>query len=146
MRSPFVRSVRLAPREVERLKSWTRAAAPDEACGVFLGHRAEEPTGARVEVVEVLLGRNLATAAARAFELHPEDHLAAELAAQAAGLEVVGVWHSHPNGTAAPSAADRADAWESWVHAIVGRSGAGELEVRAFGFAAGAQHELVLER
>jgi proteasome lid subunit RPN8/RPN11 len=146
MRSPFVRVLRLAPREIERLKSWTRAAAPDEACGVFVGRRVEGAAGARVEVVEALLGRNLAAAATRAFELHPEDHLAAELAARAAGLEVVGAWHSHPDGPAAPSASDRADAWEGWVHAIVGRSRAGELEVRAFGFATGAQHELVLER
>lgn len=113
---------------VERLVQWTSEAAPNEACGVMLGRRV----GARLEVLAVRMGRNLATDPARAFELHPEDHLAAERAAEASGLELVGVWHSHPRAPAQPSPIDRAAAWNGWAHAIVGRNERGEFELRVW--------------
>lgn len=118
----------LRPTDAEFLKRWAREAAPHEACGVLLGRRE----GERIEVLEVRAGRNVATRAARAFELHPEDHLAFELEARRLGLEVVGVWHSHPRGPARPSTTDRASAWDGWLHAIVGRDARGEFEVRVW--------------
>jgi proteasome lid subunit RPN8/RPN11 len=49
-------------------------------------------------------------------------------------LEIVGVYHSHPNGPARPSAADRAEAhYPDWVFAIVslerGREDIGLFEI-----------------
>jgi proteasome lid subunit RPN8/RPN11 len=46
------------------------------------------------------------------FHIASEDMLQAELAAQAQGLDVVGVFHSHPD--AAPIASPRDLAWAAW--------------------------------
>jgi len=111
------------------IAEWSRARYPREACGLLLGRRSEE----RVEVVEVREARNLATERAHErFELDPVDHLAAEEHAAAHGLEVVGVWHSHPDRPAHPSAADRDGAWSGWSHLIVAVGRGAVLDLRAW--------------
>jgi proteasome lid subunit RPN8/RPN11 len=55
----------------------------------------------------------------RAYALASSDYLACERAARAAGLDIVGFYHSHPEGPALPSAADERDAWPWYVYAIV---------------------------
>lgn len=109
--------------------AWARRRDPREACGLLIGRRAH----GCVEVVEVREARNLAADRAEArFELDPLDHLAAEEHAAARGLEVVGVWHSHPDAPARPSEEDRAGAWSGWSHAIVGLTGGRVAELRAW--------------
>ena len=112
--------LRLAPELRAALERWSRAAYPMEACGVLLGRRA----GAELAIEDVTLARNLLaesapSAATHAFDLHPADLVLAEDRARAAGREVVGIWHSHPDGTAAPSAEDRG-LWNRWFQVLVG--------------------------
>jgi len=86
---------------------------PREACALLLGGRTDR--GHEVKrVTEVL---NLSPKV-DAFELDPVTWRAVELEARAEGLEVVGVWHSHPRALAAPSPRDRAGAQPGWSHAI----------------------------
>ena len=109
-----------------RLRSLVCAGYPQEACGLLIGKQL----GGRVEVREVASARNLnTTRAADRFELDPEDYLKADRAAQQAGLELVGIWHSHPDHPAHPSATDREFAWEGWSYLIlsVGREGVAEM-------------------
>jgi proteasome lid subunit RPN8/RPN11 len=63
--------------------------------------------------------RNLDPNARDRYEIDPADHLAAEDEARALGLEVVGVWHSHPDHPALPSETDRQRAWPGWSYVIV---------------------------
>ncbi len=101
----------------ERLERWAEDALPAEACGLLVGERA--PDG--VHVREVVRLSNAAPARVEdLFELDPEEQLAVEQAAEAAGLEVVGVWHSHPDSAARPSPTDTERAWEGWSYPIVG--------------------------
>jgi proteasome lid subunit RPN8/RPN11 len=109
----------------ERIAAWALAAQPAEACGLLLGSRGAQG----IQVREATCARNLELLSpATRFFLHPADQLAAERRATALGLEVVGVWHSHPDRPARPSAADRAGAEEGRSHLIV--------EVRAEGIGA----------
>jgi len=80
------------------------AAHPLEACGLLLGR-----TG-RIEAAPA--ARNVAADPARRFELDPAAHFAALRAARAGGPALLGHWHSHPAGPAAPSATDAAMALE----------------------------------
>lgn len=98
----------------DTLRRAARAAYPREACGLLLGRRR----GTLARVARATVARNLAGKPDR-FEVHPEDHLAAELAARAAGLELVGVWHSHPDRAPRPSRRDAAAALAGWSYAIV---------------------------
>ena len=100
----------------QRLEGWASARYPHEACGLLLGRREAELTA----IVHVLEARNLDTTLAREhFELDPADHKVAEEFARELGLEVVGIWHSHPDRPARPSALDRAEAWAAWSYVIV---------------------------
>lgn len=91
---------------LERILAHARDAAPAEACGV-LGGRDEGP----VRRAEVAHGcRNVARHPAWEYLAAPEDQLRAFLAVEGAGLEVVGVYHSHPRGPQGPSQADAARA------------------------------------
>lgn len=112
-----------------RLERWARARYPHEACGLLLGRRTElGPV-----VVLASEARNLEVADARRhFVLDPADHLAAEERARALDLEVIGIWHSHPDQPARPSEADRAQAWEGWSYVIVSLGAGGTHDVRAW--------------
>jgi proteasome lid subunit RPN8/RPN11 len=58
--------------------------------------------------------------------------VAAEHAARARGLELVGVWHSHPRGEALPSEADLRAAWRGWTQLIVAPSAERGAALRAW--------------
>ena len=77
-------------------------AHPHECCGLLLGE------GARL--LEVRPAANVHAAPERQFEIDPAALIAAHRAARAGGLQVLGYYHSHPNGLAQPSATDRAQA------------------------------------
>ncbi|MBC2667272.1 M67 family metallopeptidase [Novosphingobium flavum] len=77
-----------------------RAAHPREACGLLLGG------GGRVDAAT--LARNVHPEPARHFEIDPLALIAAHKAARAGGPQVLGYWHSHPNGRDEPSEEDQA--------------------------------------
>ena len=84
-----------------------QAAHPRECCGLLEGDCEAQA----FRILALHPARNLAEAADK-FEIDPRDHLAAHKAARARGSAIVGCYHSHPNGRAEPSAADRAGACE----------------------------------
>lgn len=76
------------------------AAHPNEACGLLLGQ------GNLVSLAVAV--RNVHPDPLRHFELDPAALIAAHRAARSGGPEVLGYYHSHPVGSAEPSATDRA--------------------------------------
>lgn len=84
-----------------------RAAHPAECCGLLEGARE----GERFRVIALHRARNLSPDPHR-FEIDPRDQLAAHRHAREQGTAVVGCYHSHPDGQAMPSMADRAGAGE----------------------------------
>ena len=110
----------------ESLNAFVRQGYPRETCGLLLGVRR----GDEHVVSQVLRARNLNVERAEdRYELDPEDFLSADREARAAGLDIVGIWHSHPDHPARPSATDRDGAWPGWSYVIVsvGREGVGEI-------------------
>ncbi|MBM3596425.1 MAG: M67 family metallopeptidase [Alphaproteobacteria bacterium] len=73
-------------------------AAPRECCGLLLGE------GGRI--AEARLAANVAEEPERRFEIDPLALLAAHKAARAGGPQVIGYFHSHPEGHPLPSATD----------------------------------------
>jgi proteasome lid subunit RPN8/RPN11 len=110
-----VKRVRLAAGVAEGLRAASDAARPREACGLLAGTRSR----GEVRVARALPARNLARAA-DAFVVDPGDLVAADDAARADGLELVGAWHSHPGGGPEPSRADLDGAWPGSIALIVG--------------------------
>src|SRR3989304_5825789 len=99
-------TVRLPRNLRHALEAWAREDYPQEACGVLIGRQ----TGTEGAISDVGRGR---------LELDPQDLLRAEERALSLGLDVVGIWHTHPDHPARPSETDRAHAWEAWIYLIV---------------------------
>ena len=111
------------------LEKLVEASYPFEACGVMIGHAGRQ----RVAVEDVFHARNLNVQRPRdRFLLDPEDHLAADRAARARGLDVVGFWHSHPDHPAEPSVTDLEAAWDGYSYLIISTSAAGGNDFRSW--------------
>lgn len=79
-----------------------RAAHPLECCGLLFGSAT---TIARCQPAA-----NVATHPATAFEIDPAALIAAERTMRQGGEQLIGHYHSHPNGRAEPSPRDAASA------------------------------------
>jgi [CysO sulfur-carrier protein]-S-L-cysteine hydrolase len=86
---------------------------PDEACGLLAG-----PPGTG-RCTAFYPTRN-AAASARVYTVDPMDHLRADRDAEAQGLEIIGVMHSHTHTDAYPSPTDVEQAPDpAWHYVIV---------------------------
>lgn len=71
-------------------------------------------------VTRIERATNAAATPETRYELDPAEQLSLLESVESAGREVVGFYHSHPNGPAGPSATDAAQAtWDGYVYAIV---------------------------
>ncbi len=68
----------------------------------------------------------------REYLLAPLAILEAFRAARADGLEIVGYYHSHPSGSAMPSALDRPNAWPDTSYVILGLDDGELREVKSW--------------
>lgn len=106
---------------LELIRAAVRGAKSREACGLLLGRAVLG--GARVQAV--LLTANVAADPARRFSIPPITllHLHRGLRDAGEGVGVLGPWHSHPYGPAAPSATDVAAAAQGSLWLILEGSG-----------------------
>jgi proteasome lid subunit RPN8/RPN11 len=89
---------------------------PEECCGFLLGEERAGTT--RVDRV-VPAANEREDSRHNRFVMNPETVLAAHKEARAAGLSVVGYYHSHPDHPAEPSELDREHAWPGLSYLIV---------------------------
>jgi proteasome lid subunit RPN8/RPN11 len=87
-----------------RVVAEARAAFPNECCGLLEGRRE----GETVHVTALHPAANLAESPATGFEIDPAVHFRLLRALRRTDREIVGCYHSHPNGRAEASATDRA--------------------------------------
>jgi proteasome lid subunit RPN8/RPN11 len=90
------------------------AGSTEEICGVLIGRRTAQSI-----VHAVVPGRNLHPKPQQHFLLDAQTLLQADAQARAAGDEILGFYHSHPNGSALPSPHDRRDAWPGYLYLII---------------------------
>jgi len=90
-------------REIVNVLLGAAAAAPDrEICGLLFG------SAGRIDRAQV--AENVAARPQDTFEIDPRALFAALRAERAGGPRLIGHYHSHPNGSAEPSARDIAAA------------------------------------
>lgn len=119
-------SVRLARGQLQAIERAAEAAYPEEACGLLVGRSA--PGGEyRVNAVEA--STNVAEPPrTRRFEVDPKLRLRLERELRESPESVIGVYHSHPNGSAEPSETDISMIFEPdmiWLITAVRECGAG---------------------
>ncbi|MGB7114643.1 MAG: M67 family metallopeptidase [Anaerolineales bacterium] len=81
------------------------SAYPDEGAGLLLG-RADGDTRRVIAIMEMTNARKKSARRSR-YLITPQDMLGAEREASRRGLDVLGVFHSHPNHPSRPSEFDR---------------------------------------
>jgi proteasome lid subunit RPN8/RPN11 len=87
---------------------------PNEICGIMLGPPGE------ARVTEVRRAHNIIVErASDRYEIDPRDHIRIQREADAAGLDMVGYYHSHPDHPAQASRFDTERAWAGYLYLIV---------------------------
>ena len=89
---------------------------PCEACGFLLGRRLHD----RVLISKVVPSPNIADQPRHNFEIDPGLHLRIQKATRKGGNGIVGHYHTHPDGEAAPSATDRSRIYETDLIWLIG--------------------------
>jgi proteasome lid subunit RPN8/RPN11 len=91
-----------------------KAAYPDECCGAMLGRHA---SGVQSITRALRLENSFSGPRRTRYEIRPEDLLEAEGLARRDGLDVVGIYHSHPDCDAYFSETDLKNScpWYSFV-------------------------------
>jgi proteasome lid subunit RPN8/RPN11 len=98
---------------LKAIQDHARMAYPEECCGFLLGR-----SGTPRRVAESRRAKNAATEnRTRRYTIDPLELLHADDDARKNGLELIGVYHSHPDHPAAPSEYDRSRgaSWLSYV-------------------------------
>ena len=92
----------LAQKEKDKLIDHAIEQQPSESCAMLFGKKV----GDDWNVKEVFLTQNMDNSQTN-FTISPEELLKGYQVAQKNQLEVVGVFHSHPNSDAIPSSTDK---------------------------------------
>ena len=100
---------------------------PHEICGIMIGPRGDRT------VTEVRRARNIVTDRAHdRYEIDPRDHMRIQRDADAAGLDILGYYHSHPDHPAQASRFDTERAWAGYVYLIVAIHSGQPVDANAF--------------
>lgn len=111
------------------LSRFAQASYPLEACGLLVGRAGDT----KIDTVRVVPARNLNLERPEdRYLLDPQDFLATDRAARAEGLEIVGIWHSHPDHPARPSRTDLESAWEGYSYLIISTTADGAAALRSW--------------
>jgi proteasome lid subunit RPN8/RPN11 len=123
--------LKLLSHHVEAIGQYGEDDYPNECCGLLLG----KVSNGNKTVVEVRAVQNIWNAeAAQLFEtveesrgidrlsnyaISPQTMLKVQKEVRDRDLQIVGIYHSHPNHPAFPSECDRLYAWEQYSYIIV---------------------------
>lgn len=118
----------LISRKLENdLLSACRLRLPYETCGIIYGTESNE----RITADAYSLIRNAAASQTDNFSFHPEDWVAAYFQAQKNQRKIVGLFHTHPQGTILPSRLDEQGSIPWGTYWIISFAG-GHSELAAY--------------
>lgn len=105
------------------LQDLSEQAYPNEGCGLLLG-----PLGKDREVTQIVKLHNVLLDEGRGrfnFSFSPKEFMEAQLAAEKQNLDVVGIFHSHPDHPPRPSPTDEGQpmlaGWINVITSVVGQ-------------------------
>lgn len=119
--------MKIQRRAFEAIQAHGAEGYPHEICGIMVGPRGDR------SVTEVKRARNIVVERARdRYEIDPRDQIRIQREADAAGLDVVGYYHSHPDHPAQASHFDTERAWAGYVYLIVAVHDGKAVDANAF--------------
>jgi len=103
---------------LDQIREHGADAYPEEGCGFLLGTVTEDGQN-RVTAIRRAANRQ-SEWRTRRYQLTADDYREADAAAQEQGLDVVGIYHSHPDHPARPSETDLEEAtFPGYTYVIV---------------------------
>lgn len=129
------RELKISQTQWQEMLAYVRRHAPLEACGLLAGN------GDRAE--KVIFVRNQAQSPTR-FVMDPYEQLHAFDWIESNGLELLGIFHSHPTGPETVSLTDIAEAAYQVVH-IIWSQADGRWQARGFWIESGRASEVSLQ-
>ena len=120
----------MKPAILKEIHSLGESAYPEEGAGLLLG-KINNGTKLVTKIV-VLSNTREESARYNRYLLGPEDYAHAEEEAERLGLEVLGVFHSHPDHPNVPSEFDREWAWPWFSYLITSVRSQMALESRSW--------------
>jgi len=127
--------IQLNSQHLQTIREHAESIYPQECCGIILGHIDD----AGKTVVEVMPTENSWNTEAgnfpsqqgerRRYAIAPQIMLQAQKLARDRHLNIIGIYHSHPDYPAMPSEFDRIYAWQEYSYIIISvqNGHAGEL-------------------
>ncbi|NJO39236.1 MAG: M67 family metallopeptidase [Cyanobacteria bacterium CRU_2_1] len=131
--------LQLTPEQLKRMTTHAERAYPEECCGLLIGRRQRRETLERKQLVEVWATLNAWSAEVEAeladmarppqpdrrvgkvdrYWIDPKEILKAQRYARDHQLDIIGIYHSHPDHPSVPSECDRSLAWSQYTYIIV---------------------------
>jgi proteasome lid subunit RPN8/RPN11 len=121
-------SLKLHANQLQAIQAHAERTYPDECCGLLMGTIAAGE-GVVHDVYAVPnawdtgathgLNDTAAFTKTRRYWIAPEAMLAAMREARRRNLDIIGIYHSHPDHLAVPSECDRVLAWSQYSYLIV---------------------------
>lgn len=112
----------------KEITAHAEAAYPDECCGFFFGIEGDD----RKITVARQVNNSKEGDKRRRFEIAPDDYRKAEKFADEQDLDLLGVYHSHPDHPAVPSEHDRKVALPYFSYIIVSINREKETAIRSW--------------
>jgi proteasome lid subunit RPN8/RPN11 len=143
-------TLHLLSEHLQMMQVHTEASYPQEACGLLLGSRQGDRTWVvdiqptlnawSPEVAEWIGG---GIGKVDRFWIDPAEIFQVMREARSRSLEIIGVYHSHPDHPAIPSECDRRMAWIQYTYVIISVMGGQMVDCRAWQLDGDHQFELV---
>lgn len=118
--------------ELARLKEHVLTGYPEEVCGLLAGAVPQEQAALKWVKRAVAVANVKEENRERRYLVDPKQYLQLEREVEREGLRVVGIYHSHPDHPARPSAFDLECAWPWFSYLIVGVSRAGIEDITSW--------------
>lgn len=121
-------TLELSAEQLQAITAHAESTYPDECCGILLGklganHKALLELRAMENAWENQTTEDLTTqpslTKSRRYSIAPDAMLEVMRYARSQNLDVVGIYHSHPDHPAVPSECDRQMAWQHYSYIIV---------------------------
>ncbi|MEL6320224.1 MAG: M67 family metallopeptidase [Cyanobacteria bacterium J06626_14] len=138
-------ALQIAVEQINEIFEYAERTYPEECCGLLLGRSSQssgQSTNGQLSshktVVEVWETKNVWNAddntlsdetnqtghhhhltKSRRYSIDPQQMLDAQRYARDRQLDIIGIYHSHPDHSAIPSECDRAAAWHQYSYMIV---------------------------
>ncbi|UJS18100.1 MAG: M67 family metallopeptidase [Candidatus Jettenia sp.] len=115
-------------RKLHDIENEVRKSYPLECCGLLIGTNTSEK-----KVVEVYPVQNKNTERTHdRYEIDGKEFTRVDKEAAKKGLQIIGIYHSHPDHPAIPSVFDTERAWFGYSYMIIAIEKGKKIEVRSW--------------